>query len=279
MACCSRAIGWIRRGPRLSSQITSSYRGFRTSRVMSEEQVEELKRNPFYDKYADKIAKLQKTSPEEFLSRLSAHEEKKKVTTATKQEKDFSLPGKPRMSVPSQSSTKSLDKIMKTELLQDKTAEEITQIWTKHFAEQDKICAVIPRDTYKAMQHRFQQFNTFLFPVPRKNGYEFVVVQFQGDEAHFTTLINYQAHKENAPECLSLMHYTELAESKGLVLMVGEFDKDSLSVMEAKCLADQVELYYSRPSATKLQLMQRFHSEPAMFKHSDLIDELNQLSL
>jgi ATP synthase F1 complex assembly factor 1 len=67
-----------------------------------------------------------------------------------------------------------------------------------------------------------------LFPLPRKEGYEFVVVQFQGNEAHFTTLINYQAYEVNAPECLSLVHYTELAETKGIVLMVGEYDTNVL---------------------------------------------------
>ena len=54
------------------------------------------------------------------------------------------------------------------------------------------------------------------------------MVQFLGKEAHFTSLINYQAHKENAPECLNMMHYTELADTKGIVLMVGEYDKDNL---------------------------------------------------
>ena len=65
----------------------------------------------------------------------------------------------------------------------------------------------------------------FLLPLPRKSGYEFFVVQFEGDEAHFTTLINFQAHSENAPECLTLVHYTDLAD-KGIVLMVGEFDSN-----------------------------------------------------
>ena len=32
----------------------------------------------------------------------------------------------------------------------------------------------------------------FLLPLPRQEGYEFVVVQFAGNEAHFTALINYQ---------------------------------------------------------------------------------------
>jgi len=244
---------------------------------MSDEQIEELKNNPYYSKYADKIAKLQKTSPEEFLGRLAAHEERKKAPAA--QAKEFSLPGKARAAAASSTTTKSLDKIMKVELLQDKSAEEITQIWTKYFSDQDKICAVIPTETYKLMYERFQEYNTFLFPVPRKEGYEFVMVQFQGDEAHFTTLINFQAHKENAPECLSIVHYTELSESKGIVLMVGEYDKDTLSISEAKCLADQVEIYYSRPSEERQEVMRRFKYESAFFKHTELIDQLNTLSI
>lgn len=35
-----------------------------------QKEVEELKTNPYYDKYAEKIAALQQTSPEEFLSRI-----------------------------------------------------------------------------------------------------------------------------------------------------------------------------------------------------------------
>ena len=81
---------------------------------------------------------------------------------------------------------------------------------------------------YRDIQERFEEFNTFLFPLPRDQGYEFFVVQFLGKEVHFTSLINYQAHKENAPECLNMIHYTELAQTKGIVLMVGEYDKDNL---------------------------------------------------
>lgn len=283
MACCSRVTGFLRRVPRfsvathLNSKEFSSLRGFHTTSIMSEEQIEELKTNPYYNKYADKIAKLQKTSPEEFLNRLSAHEEVKKAPAP--KEKDFSLPGRARSGGVTGNPTKSLDKIMKLGLLQDKTAQEITQIWTQHFTGQDKICAVIPTDTYDIMKKRFQEFGTFLFPVPRMNGYEFVMVQFQGDEAHFTTLINFQAHKENAPECLSLVHYTELREEKGIVLMVGEYDKDALSIKEAKCLADQVEIYYSRPSPSRQELMKKFKEEPAYFDHNSLIKEMNTLSM
>jgi hypothetical protein len=39
-----------------------------------------------------------------------------------------------------------------------------------------------------------------------------------------------QAHKENAPECLTVTHYIDLKE-KGLVLMHGEYNKDVLVSM------------------------------------------------
>lgn len=47
-----------------------------TSRARLEKVLEELQRNPYYDKYSQKIAKLQKTSPEEFLQRVEQQEKK-----------------------------------------------------------------------------------------------------------------------------------------------------------------------------------------------------------
>ena len=45
-----------------SSLIVSQqqYRMFTTSNILSKEKVEELQKNPFFDKYAEKIAALQK---------------------------------------------------------------------------------------------------------------------------------------------------------------------------------------------------------------------------
>jgi len=251
-------------------------RMFTTTKVLSKEEMEKLQQNPFFDKYAEKIAKLQKTNPEEFLGRLEAKSSQGKPSKP----KDFSLPGsaKPVMEQ-GMVKQKSLDKVMKVELLADKSPEDIALIWNEHFASKDAVAAVIPVDTYKVMQERFKEFNTFLFPLPRDMGYEFVVVQFAGHEAHFSTLINYQAHKENAPECLSMVHYTDIAEEKGIVLMVGEYDKDVLNPREAKCLADQVEIYYSRPSESKLELLNKFTNSPQYFSHVDLISEMNNLEI
>ena len=208
-----------------------------------------------------------RTNPEEFLSRMEAKSE----TDKPAKPKDFSLPGTAKPSVTSPVREKSLNTIMKVELLADKAPEEITQIWSEHYASkvgysdviddanyhnQDAVAAVIPVETYKIMQERFKEFNTFLFPLPRDMGYEFMVVQFLGHEAHFSTLINYQAHKENAPECLSMVHYTELAEEKGIVLMVGEYDKDVIvstvtSLLTYLVCRTLITLVFSSPNTAK----------------------------
>jgi len=275
---CRTKLYSLLRGTRPSSVIPRQ--ALSTTFAMSKEQMEELQKNAFYAKYADKIAKLQKTSPEEFLSRLSVVGDKKNET-ATQETKDFSLPGqpKPNVATPAQLKQKKLDDVIKLELLSDKTAEEIGLIWTEHYKDKDSVAAVIPKDTYDTMQERFKEFSTFLFPLPRDKGYEFVMVQFSGNEAHFTTLINFQAYKENAPECLSLVHYQELKETKGIVLMAGEYDKNVLTCQEAQCLANQVEMYYCRPSQDKLDVLRKFTYEPTLFHHKLIIEQLETLSL
>lgn len=53
-----------------------------------------------------------------------------------------------------------LDEVMKLELIEDKTSDEIAEIWKAHFATQNALSAVIPRETYAQMKERFEKFNT-----------------------------------------------------------------------------------------------------------------------
>ena len=253
------------------------------TKVFNKEEMDELKNNPYYDKYAAKIAKLQNTSPEEFLRRLEATSTKSKPSSCEKGN-DFSLPTKPKTGMSgSQASLltheKTLNSIMKVDLLKEKSKEGITEIWRMHHSNIDAVSAVIPADTWRDMEKRFLEYKTFLFPLPRKEGYEFIVVQFLGKSAHFTTLINYQAHQENAPECLTLDHYTEFLQDKEIVLMVGRYDTNLLSIQEAQCLANQVEMYYCSPSEEKRVLLDKFTKSPDKFKHSDLIEQLEKIDL
>lgn len=249
--------------------------------LQDQEEMDKLQQNPYYSKYAGKIAKLQNTSPEDFLNRLAKLEESVKSSSAVK-ERDFSMPTKPKGALGSDANMKKekgLSDVMKLELIQDKSTEEISAIWREHFQSKNSLCAVIPSQIYTGMKELFSIHKTFLLPLPRKEGYEFFVVQFAGNEAHFTSLINFQAFNENAPECLTLVHYTDLADAKGVVLMVGEFDNNILNIQDAQCLANQIEMYYCNPSAAKKSLLETFTFKPAEFKHQDLVGQIENISL
>lgn len=86
-------------------------------------------------------------------------------------------------------------------------------------------------------------------------------------------------HKENAPECLTITHYTELKDSKGIVLMRGEFDKNTIDAKEAQCLANQFQLYYNGKDAPKTELLKEFSDQPDQFKHMNLIKQIEDIKL
>ncbi len=50
-------------------------------------------------------------------------------------------------------------------------------------------------------------------------------------------------------------------------------------IQEAQCLANQVEMYYCRPTKEKLELLHNFNHNPPAFKHMDLIDQVNSANL
>jgi len=103
--------------------------------------------------------------------------------------------------------------------------------------------------------------------------------QFESNFVHFTPLLYFQVHKENAPECLTITHYKELKDDKDIILMRGEYNKDILNVKEAQCLANQLQMYYVQNDEKKLQLLERFSRKPDSFDHMELVKEINNLSL
>lgn len=256
-----------------------------TSEFKAAEAIDELKNNPYFEKYSKKIAKLQQTSPEEFLSRLAENANKKKPRNSSspvdKSETITNVreakPGIPNIPL-TVTKPKLLDDVFKIDLVKDKKKDEISEIWLEYHKSKDAIAATVPNNTYDLIVSRSAKYPLFLLPLPRKEGYEFIVCQFNGNEVHFTPLIAYQTHKENAPECLTIIYYNDLREDKDLILMKGEFDKNVLNGMEAQCLANQLQLYYGEENEKRTNLLERFTYQPDNFKHMDLIAELECLS-
>ena len=84
-----------------------------------------------------------------------------------------------------------------------------------------------------------------------------VCLLYLGNEAHFTSLINYQAFHENAPECLTMIHYVDLAETKGVVLMVGEYNNDVLVSFYEKKLQKIREITFLKITFQKKKICKK----------------------
>ncbi|XP_036348062.1 ATP synthase mitochondrial F1 complex assembly factor 1-like [Rhagoletis pomonella] len=247
----------------------------------AQEALDKIKdKNPYFEKYADKIAKLQKTSPEEFLDRVDkvVHP----IKEGKSQARTYSELLNPKQSRKNEQVSeipyKKLADIMKLELMEDKTAEEISKIWYEYHKTKDVLAATLTVSQFDTLMERAKQYPIFLLPLPRSEGFEFIMLQFAANAVHFTPLLAYQVHAENAPECLTLVHYTEMKD-KGIILMRGEYDSNVLTGQEAQCLANELQMFYYKSDQSKIKLLETFNKKPDEFKHTDLIKEVENIQL
>ncbi|XP_052836873.1 ATP synthase mitochondrial F1 complex assembly factor 1 [Drosophila gunungcola] len=248
----------------------------------AEEAIEKLKEsNPYYSKYAAKIAQLQQTSAEEFLDRVERVVNP--IKDGQSQARSYSELLNPKQKLQAQKEQaelphKKLTDIMKLELIADKGAEEISQIWLEYHKSKEVLAATLTTAQYETLMARAKEHPVFIIPLPRSEGFEFVMLQFAANTVHFTPLLAYQVHHENAPECLTMVHYTEV-QDKGVVLMRGEYDNKVLTAQEAQCLANELQMFYLKPDEGKLRLLETFTRKPDEFKHMDLIKEVENIQL
>ncbi|PVU88642.1 hypothetical protein BB559_005481 [Furculomyces boomerangus] len=187
---------------------------------------------------------------------------------------------------------KSLDQIMKLNLLEDKSAEEIGAIWTTYHSSENKnkntiwLSAVIPSSSYKNIIQNGKQYPIFLLPLPREQGIEFFIVQFDFHQTYFTPLIEYQTKREAARPYLSLVHYTDFIDSKQIVLMRGEITSNGTSGSSenlyispelAQLLILLMQRFYINPSDQRKKLLESFTKNPSEFNYNDLIESANSL--
>ncbi|NXY76178.1 ATPF1 factor, partial [Glareola pratincola] len=251
-----------------------------------------LEENPFYGKYRHKIQELRRSSPDVFESRMEKRNEVKKQPVGYSKQGEFikCMEEKARRiffaeglgtktSKGGFTKDKTLDSVLNVEMVKEKSAEEIKQIWHQYFSAKDTVYAVIPAEKFDLIWKRAQKCPSFLYALPRKEGYEFFVGQWSGTELHFTSLINIQTQGETAPSQLVLYHYPELQEEKGIVLMTAEMDSKFLVVHEAQCLANQVQLFYATDRSETYELVESFNHRSSEFKYMSVIAELEQSGL
>lgn len=252
---------------------------FRTFSVKKEPELEE---NPYYNKYQEKILKLRSSKPQEFKTRLEkAHEVKRQPLGHSKQaefiklmEQELENRGKQADGSGGFTKDKTLGSMLNLNMIQDKSGEEIGEIWMTYHVTKDTVSAVIPDQIFEVIFNRAKLCPMFLYALPQKEGYEFFMGQWAGHQLHFTSLINIQTMGEHAPSQLILYHYADLQKDKGVVLMTAERDPKFITVHQAQCLANQVQLFYGTKRQETFRLVETFNHKPADFKHMSVIAEL-----
>lgn len=254
-----------------------------TSRFMTSQPKDDtmdLTSNPFFDKYKRKIKHLQQDNPGEFESRLDDLKNlktKKVITAEPSGVTTYSTTPLTRSATagPRSWPPQSLDEIMKLDLVKDLPPDAIKLLWQEFHLNKDCIFSVVPKVEFEEIISKSKLSPTFLFPLPKGDGFEFYLCQFNGKDVYFTPLGMFQLLKESAPACLSVAHFPELKDTKGIVLMAGEYDDKILKRSEALNLVKQMALYYGKEAGDRYRILRQFCAQPDTFDHMQLVEVYN----
>ncbi|KAH9534239.1 hypothetical protein CY35_18G097400 [Sphagnum magellanicum] len=169
---------------------------------------------------------------------------------------------------------KSLDSIMKIDTVRYTSPQEIIAIWNDYHIGRGHISAGMGRDLYKLLQQRANQCPLFVLPLRKGNGFVSILVQAQMPHMLFTSLDDYRARGSAASPYFTVTHYTDLMDSKGVVLVRGDIVFTSrLSDEEAKTLLETAHSFYLDDSRYKK--VWRFNKESEDFDFKEVLQELN----
>ncbi|KAK3796945.1 hypothetical protein RRG08_032247 [Elysia crispata] len=231
---------------------------------------------------------MQKSNPEEYEEKLKDLAERlkpKPSSTNTKSDSVSStIQNAPKTCTPTDTAKagvgmtrqEGLDSVLKMDLIKDKTTEEISQIWSQYHCNKDCVFSVLKVEEFQNLMEKSKECPVFVYPVPREDGFEFILSQFDRHDVYFTPLSMFQLVRENAPPCLTLKHYAELMDDKDIVLMAGHYDDKVLKQELALNLTQQMSIFYGRGSKF-YDLVKCFNYTPEKFQYQDLIDALKTL--
>ncbi|XP_033737749.1 ATP synthase mitochondrial F1 complex assembly factor 1-like [Pecten maximus] len=242
----------------------------------------DLEQNAFFEKYKQKLKQKQSESPDEFQEKLEEMQAEKQAELEQLR-RDLAPPpadadGEPRTgAIPGSWPPKSLHEIMKVDLLKDRTPEQIEHIWKEYHVSKDCVFGVIKELDFEYLMEKARVCPVFVYPLPRQDGFEFILSQFSGKDVYFTPLIMYQTQKDKALSCLTLTHFQELKQEKGIVLMAGQYNSDILTKSEALILVKQMTMYYSQPGVERFNLVRLFNHMPEKFHYQEIISEYKKM--
>uniref|UniRef100_A0A6B2LFY2 Uncharacterized protein n=1 Tax=Arcella intermedia TaxID=1963864 RepID=A0A6B2LFY2_9EUKA len=163
-----------------------------------------------------------------------------------------------------------LSDIVKLELFEASSPERCTEIWTEYHKTKYCVNAVATKVVYQQLRALLEIFPVFVLPILKQGGSEFFATFYKDNAISFIRLEEWKKLKTNATSALTVMHYTELMESKEIVFMRGEIDPYQINVQEAQFLVNQLQIFYL--DREKLRLVMKFNQEPNNFDYNLLLN-------
>eukprot|EP00514_Thraustochytrium_sp_LLF1b_P006051 CAMPEP_0184527148 /NCGR_PEP_ID=MMETSP0198_2-20121128/11041_1 /TAXON_ID=1112570 /ORGANISM="Thraustochytrium sp., Strain LLF1b" /LENGTH=197 /DNA_ID=CAMNT_0026918783 /DNA_START=92 /DNA_END=685 /DNA_ORIENTATION=- len=159
---------------------------------------------------------------------------------------------------------KRLTDILLLDKLQDKSGEEIAQIWDLHHAEKkDCVSVCLKGHAWRTLAQRSAESPVFVFPVVKSlSQFYTLLAQWDANHCVMTYLEDYQKDPKTAVPYFYLVAYPEFLASKDLVLVRGEF-LPYLTKDEARVLLGKVVDMYGLDE--KYEHVKTFNHNPNSF--------------
>eukprot|EP01112_Ceratiomyxa_fruticulosa_P006933 TRINITY_DN1788_c0_g1_i1.p1 TRINITY_DN1788_c0_g1~~TRINITY_DN1788_c0_g1_i1.p1 ORF type:complete len:250 (+),score=39.17 TRINITY_DN1788_c0_g1_i1:225-974(+) len=169
----------------------------------------------------------------------------------------------------------SLGEFTRLDLLKKETKENIEHIWNEYHKSKPVVSAVIPTETWLKMKQRSKSNTFFVFPLPREKGYISILWQILDDMFLFTSLDQYKKMGKSAVPWLTVRHYTDLSEDKGVVLMRGDPNAEVLTPLESQYLVNQLRIYLL--DDIKFKRMVTFNRHPNTFNFDEVLQDMGSV--
>ncbi|VEU19687.1 DEKNAAC100880 [Brettanomyces naardenensis] len=251
--------------------------GLKNTTELKEKMKDEIDRKK---KLLNKIDPLKELEDYERAEKLRAALEGKKGPKKDLGAIDPSSPEKP---------FKTLNSYVRVDKVKDLPADQISLIWRARFQMKERsLCAVVPGQSFDRLYKNARKYPTFVLPLLRDDAQveqsdnsqppmemHFVQWAFVGPSTThvlITSLAEYKLHKEYARPHTTIAFHSELKDSKDIVLMSGQVDKDAaVSLQDAQLLLLNLQRFYgglgeeSEISKERLRLVEQFNTGSANF--------------
>ena len=157
---------------------------------------------------------------------------------------------------------RTLDEVVKLDLLKDESPARINEIWQEyHDSKEDVIGASWTTNDYESFLKTGKSASMFVFPVERSDGNFVMLSQVQEKHCILTMLDEYKLNPTNAQPWLALTFYDDLAEDKDVVLVRGDVLISQLTLEEGKRLWGNVRHFY----LNETDQVDKFNNDPNGF--------------